>query len=84
MSEVTDIRCAVSSGDLSTAPGPVLDVAALSLESAGRSGTSGADESAVLSLDDEDSRLLIRDRDRERSECESGRGVISGASSKLS
>lgn len=76
MSEVTDIRCAVRRGDL---PGS-------GLAPLGTSGTSGGGESVLLSwaVDVDDPRLLKSDRDRDRSECESGRGVISVASSKLS
>lgn len=79
MSDVTDMRCAVSSGDFA---------GAASGESAGTLGTSGAGEFALLSsaVDVEERRLFSSDRERdcERSECESGRGVISEASSKLS
>jgi hypothetical protein len=86
MSEVTDILCAVSSGDLVGARSP-LDVSALSLAFLGTPSTSGTGESARLScaVEAEESGLLRSDRDdRERSECESGRGVASDASSKLS
>jgi hypothetical protein len=86
MSEVTEIRCAVRSGDFAGAVSP-LDVSALSLAFLGTPGTSGTGESARPSctVDDDESGLLRSDRDdRERSECESGRGVISEASSKLS
>jgi hypothetical protein len=97
MSDVTDILCAVSKGDLAGATSSVdvsaastapLGSAAPSMAWIGTSGTSGVWESglglcAVVSVD---SRLLMSDRDRdcERSECDSGRGVISDASSKLS
>lgn len=82
MSDVTDIRCAVSSGDFVGA------ASVLSLVSLGSPGTAGTGESALppCSAELDDSRLFSNDRDRdcERSECESGRGVISDASSKLS
>lgn len=80
MSEVTDIRCAVSRGDF--AGGASLGELSVPL---GTFGTSGAGESARGSCADDvdDSRLLRRERDREP-DCESGRGVISEASSKLS
>jgi hypothetical protein len=86
MSEVTDILCAVRSGDL-VGVGSPLDVSALSVAFLGTPGTSGTGESALLSCaaEDEESGRPRSDRDdRERSECESGRGVISDASSKLS
>lgn len=97
MSDVTDILCEVSKGDLAGGPSSVdvsgaaaspLVCCASSLVWIGTSGTSGAGDSifgscAAVSVD---SRLLRRDRDRdcERSDCGSGRGVISEASSKLS
>jgi hypothetical protein len=86
MSDVTDILCAVSSGDFAGAassPG----VSAVVSASLGRAGTSGTGESALPScgVEAEESGLLRRERDeRGRSACESGRGVISDASSKLS
>ena len=86
MSEVTDIRCAVRRGDFEGAASP-LGVSAAACTSLGRLGTSGTGESALPSwtVDDEEPGLLMSDRDdRERSECESGRGVTSEASSKLS
>jgi hypothetical protein len=86
MSDVTDILCAVRSGDFAGAASP-LAVSAVSSAFLGMLGTSGTGESALLSCaaEDEESGLLRSDReDRERSECESGRGVISDASSKLS
>jgi hypothetical protein len=86
MSEVTDILCAVSSGDL-VAAGSSLDVSAWPLALLSTPGTSGTGESALLScaVEDDESGLLRSDRDdRERSERESGRGVASDASSKLS
>lgn len=84
MSEVTDILWAVSRGDFADgASSPSFSVSCL-----GISGTSGGGESGLESwaVEEEDSRLLMSDRDRDcgRSECELGRGVISGASSKLS
>ena len=97
ISDVTDILCDVSKGDLAGGASSVVDsvastsplvCGASSLAWVGTSGTSDAGESAwaswtVVSVD---SRLLRSDRDRdcERSECDSGRGVISDASSKLS
>jgi hypothetical protein len=86
MSEVTDILCAVSSGDLAGATSP-LDVSASSVALLGTPGTSATGESALLSCaaEDEESGLLRSERDDfEGSACESGRGVISEASSKLS
>jgi hypothetical protein len=86
MSEVTDILCAVSSGDLVGAASS-LDVSALSVASLGTSGSSSTGESALLSCaaEDEESGLLRSERaDLRGSVCESGRGVISEASSKLS
>lgn len=84
MSDVTDIRWAVSRGDFADgASSPSFSASCL-----GNSGTSGVGESVLdsLAVDEEDSRLLMseRERDCDRSECELGRGVISGASSKLS
>lgn len=95
MSDVTEIRCAVSSGDfpdgasslVSSRASESLDgFCASPLAFLGSPGTSGAGECALPSwpAEGEESRLLISDRDRDRSECESGRGVISDASSKLS
>jgi hypothetical protein len=58
---------------------------ASSLPSLTASGTAGAGEPALASwtVVDEDSRCRSdRDRDCERSACESGRGVMSDASSK--
>ena len=83
MSDVTDILCAVSSGDFPAAASP-LCISALALPSLGTPGTSGTGESALPSctVEEDDSRLLSNDRDRV--ECESGRGVMSDASSKLS
>lgn len=97
MSDVTEILCAVSKGDLAGGASSVdvsvtsiapLVCSASSLACMGTSGTSDVGEpalesSAVVSVD---SRLLRSDRDRdcERSVCNSGRGVISDASSKLS
>ena len=86
MSDVTDIRCAVRSGDFVGAASPAAG-SALSSTFLGMLGTSGTGESALLSCaaDDEEPGLLMSDReDRERSEWESGRGVISEASSKSS
>lgn len=86
ISDVTDIRCAVRSGDLEGAA-LLLGSSAVALTFFGRLGTSGTGESALLSwaVEDEEPGLLMSDRDdRERSECESGRGVTSEASSKLS
>lgn len=96
MSDVTDILCAVSKGDLAGAASSVdvsvvstspLVSAAPSLVWIGTSGTSGAESGLGLcTVVSVDSRLLRSDRDRdcERSVCDSGRGVISDASSKLS
>lgn len=97
MSDVTDIRCAVSKGDLagvassvdvSETSSSLLICSAPSLALVATSGSSGAEESTLGScaIVSTDSRLLRSDRDRdcERSECGSGRGVISDASSKLS
>jgi hypothetical protein len=83
MSDATDILCAVSSGDFPVVASP-LGVSASSLAALGMPGTSGTGESALFSwaAEDEDSRFPSSDRERE--ECESGRGVISEASSKLS
>jgi hypothetical protein len=84
MSDVTDILCAVRSGDFSGAASP-LGVSAAPSTFFGMLGTSGTGESALLdcAAEDEESGRLSSDReDRERSECESGRGVISEASSK--
>jgi hypothetical protein len=86
MSEVTEILCAVSSGDFEGAASS-LGVSVVVSASLGRAGTSGTGESALPSCGVEaaESGLLRRERDeRGRSECESGRGVISDASSKLS
>ena len=110
MSEVTDIRCAVSKGDLAGGASSAVDVSVAStsttpaslgcfaspLVSAGAgagaaaaaAAASGTGESALGSwtVVSVDSRLLMSDRDRDcgRSVCDSGRGVISEASSKLS
>ena len=86
MSDVTDIRCAVSRGDLPGASDAFFGLSASSLAWMGTPGTLGVGESDLAScaVEDEDSRLLMRERDRDRSECESGRGVFSDASSKLS
>jgi hypothetical protein len=84
MSDVTDILCAVRSGDFSGAASS-LGVSAAPSTFFGMLGTSGTGESALLdcAAEDEESGRLSSDReDRERSECESGRGVISEASSK--
>lgn len=83
ISDATDILCAVSSGDFPGAASP-LGVSALLPASLGMPGTTGTGESALLSwaVEDDDSRLPSSERERE--ECESGRGVISDASSKLS
>jgi hypothetical protein len=86
MSEVTDILCAVSSGDLAGASSS-LDASALSVACLSTAGTSGTGESVLLSCaaEDDESGLLRSERDDfEGSACESGRGVISEASSKLS
>jgi hypothetical protein len=103
MSEVTDIRCAVSKGDLaggtsstgasvaSTSPtsaplgcsaSPLVSAVATAATASG-TGESALGSWTVVSVD---ARLLMSDRDRdcERSVCDSGRGVISEASSKLS
>lgn len=87
MSDVTDIRCAVRRGDLAdNASSLACSFAVSSLTCRGTSGTSGGGDSSLLSWAEEvdESRLLRRDRDRDRSDCESGRGVISEASSKSS
>jgi hypothetical protein len=83
MSDVTDMRCAARRGDEPDAASP-FDVSALLSVSVGTPGTSGTGESALLScaVEGEESRLARSDREREA--CESGRGVISDASSKLS
>lgn len=83
MSDVTDMRCDVSSGDFAAG----VSSASLPLPLVvGIAGTSGIGESARESsvLDVELSRLLRSDLERERSDCDSGRGVLSEASSKLS
>ena len=96
MSDVTDTRCEVSKGDFAAGASVVdVSVASVSLSdssssvssspSVGTSGTAGAGDSALASctVDEEDSRCRSdRDRDCELSACESGRGVISDASSK--
>lgn len=76
MSDVTDMRCAVRRGDLPVSSFVPCDT----------SGTSGGGDAVLLSfaVEVEDSRLLRSDRDRDRSDWDSGRGVISDASSKLS
>jgi hypothetical protein len=88
MSEVTDILCAVRRGDFAGAASP-LGVSVVPSVFLGMLGTSGTGESARLScaVDDEELGRLMSDRDdRERSVCDSGRGVTSVvcASSKLS
>jgi hypothetical protein len=86
MSDVTDILCAVSSGDLEGAASS-LGASVFASTSLGRAGTSGTGESARPScaVDAEEPGRLRRERDdRGRSAWESGRGVISDASSKLS
>jgi hypothetical protein len=98
MSDVTDTRCEVSKGDFAAGASAVdVSVASVSLSDSSSSssvssspssdtlGTAGAGDPALASctVDDEDSRCRSdRDRDCERSGCESGRGVISDASSK--
>ena len=96
MSDVTDTRCEVSNGDFAAGASVVdVSVASVSLSDSSSSvssspswrisGTAGAGEPALASctVDDEDSRCRSdRDRDCEPSACESGRGVISDASSK--
>lgn len=72
---------------LSVASGSLFDWSASSLLCSGTCGIAGGGDAALVSwtVDDEDSRCKRdRDRDCERSECVSGRGVISDASSKLS
>ena len=88
MSEVTEILCAVRRGDFAGAASPPGESAVPSTF-LGMLGTSGTGESALLScaVEADDAGLLMSDReDRERSDCESGRGVVSDAraSSKLS
>lgn len=87
MSDVTDMRCAVRSGDLSAAAfSSDFAVAMASFVGRGTAGTSGGGESSRLSWADEvdESHLLRSERGRDRSDWESGRGVISVASSKSS
>jgi hypothetical protein len=86
MSDVTDILCAVSSGDFEGAESS-LDKSDFGSTSLGRAGTSGTGESALPSWAveaDEEGRLRREREERGRSGCASGRGVISDASSKLS
>jgi hypothetical protein len=77
-----DFPDGVSSLDFSGAPSPVLAVS--SSESVEILG--GCSALVSWEFDEEDVRLPRRDRERDcdRSEWESGRGVISDASSKLS
>ena len=89
MSEVTDMRCAVSNGDFAAGALPLVfagrDSSSLS---SSLSSLEPVERSVLVSCvaDDKDSRLLRseRDCDCDRSGCVSGRGVFSGASSKLS
>lgn len=77
---------------VSMTSGSLSDSSVSSLSSLGTAGTAGAGEVGLASwtVEDEDSRCSSdRDRDCGRSACEcsdreSGRGLISGASSKLS
>lgn len=90
MSDVTDILCAVSKGDFAgdaTSRGcSDFGLSAPSLASMGTAGTSDNGESCPSSCGVEaaDSGFFRSERERERSDCESGRGVMSEASSKLS
>lgn len=95
MSDVTDILCAVRSGDLDGGASPLV-VSGGSVASGVPYGLSSCEPSCLgisgtgelvrfsCAVEDDESRLLSRDRDRERSACEVGRGVMSGASSKVS
>jgi hypothetical protein len=86
MSDVTEILCAVSSGDFEGAASSLEESDFVST-SFGMAGTSGTGESALPSwaVEADDVGRLRRERDdRGRSGCASGRGVISDASSKLS
>jgi len=87
MSDVTEMRCAVRSGDLSAETwSPGFAAAASSFIGRGTAGRSGGGELSRLSWEDDvdESHLLSSERGRDRSDCESGRGVISEASSKSS
>jgi len=85
ISDVTDIRCADFSDAVSSSA--LSDSASLSV-SAGRPGTAGGGEPALLWRvvdDEEDSRFPRSDREREpEADLASGRGVLSDAFSKLS
>lgn len=85
MSDVTDMRCAVRRGDFAAGTSPLF------FDGWTPSSLSKLEpvEFRVLescAVDVEDSLLLSRERDRDcdRSDRESGRGVFSDASSKLS
>jgi hypothetical protein len=96
ISDTTEGLCVVRSGDFPYCPSTVSsDVSGtpcslfsfFSLSAApsvlGSSGTGTGDSARREREEPPDSRL-IRDRERERSACEVGRGVMSGASSNVS
>jgi hypothetical protein len=89
MSEAMEMRCVVSSGDLACGASSTVSSETWGMPFASYRpslfGMSGTGESARRSwAEPEDSRRLSSERERERSACEVGRGVVSGASSNVS
>jgi len=87
ISEVTDIRCAVRSGDFSgAAPSTVGMPIFCSVSCSAPSDMAGEEDSGFDSLaaEEVDVGRFVKDRERDRSDMDVGRGVMSGASSKVS
>jgi hypothetical protein len=79
ISDVTDIRCAARDGDLAGSPlvwGAPPSACSPGLAPEGISGT-GESEGGSLAVESVEIRRLSSERDRDRSDCEVGRGVIS-------